>query len=167
MSFSNPYQAYAEGSVYSGNPLQLVVPLYEGTIESIRRARQCLATGDIMARSAAINKAFELLTQLLVSLDHEQGGDIAANLKNLYSYIQSRLLDGHAQKSEEALKEAERLLDTMLEGWREAAQRPGNAVFPVAEALQIPEIDSQYETAGYGFFSEELSGFSAAVSAVF
>ena len=122
MSFSDPYQAYAEGSVYSGNPLHLVVALYEGTIDSIRQARQCLVTGDVLARSVAINKAFALLTQLLVSLDHKQGGEIAANLQNLYSYIQCRLLDGHAQKSEEPLKEAERLLRTMLEGWRVEAE---------------------------------------------
>ncbi len=166
MSFSDPYQAYTEGSVYSGNPLRLVVALYEGAIDSIRQARQFLVTGDILARSVAINKAFALLTQLLVSLNHEQGGEIAANLQSLYSYIQCRLLDGHTRQSEEPLSEAERLLNTMLEGWHIVAQSDGH-LYQVKEQGWNPEMTSQVETAGYGFFSEELATSSAAVSAVF
>ena len=126
MSFFDPYQAYVEGSVFSGNPLSNVIALYEGTIDSVRHARQAFEAGDIMARGRAINKAVTLLTELLVTLDHDKGAEISANLKRLYAYIQSRLLQAHAQKQIEPLFEAERLLETVLEGWRQAADKMGS-----------------------------------------
>jgi flagellar protein FliS len=121
--FFDPYQAYLEGSVFSGNPLSNVIALYEGTIHSVRHARQHFETGDIMARGKAINKAVTLLTELLVTLDHEKGAEISANLKRLYGYIQSRVIQAHAQKQIEPLFEAERLLETVLEAWRQAGDK--------------------------------------------
>ena len=169
MSFIDPYNAYTEGSVFSGNPLETVVALYEGTIECIRETRTCLASSDVWGRSKAINKAIALLTELLVSLDHKEGGEISANLKQLYSYIQCRILDAHMHKSQEALNEAERLLTTMLEGWRTAAEK-------ISSQAHVPSFSSgsTYTEAPveedsswpYGFFNEtaELVG---CVSAVF
>ena len=165
MSFNDPYQAYAEGSVDSGNPLGLVVALYEGTIQSIGRARHCLATGDGMARSKAVTKAIELLTQLLVSLDHEKGGEISANLKRLYSYIQCRLLDAHRQAAEEPMKEAERLLETMLEGWREAAAKTHSSETHLS-VVERCASEPEYPEMTYGFFNEPMDN-ACAVSAVF
>ena len=165
MSFNDPYQAYAEGSVYSGNPLGLVVALYEGTIQNIERARHCLATDDAMARSKAVNKAIELLTQLLVSLDHEKGGEISANLKRLYSYIQCRLLDAHTQRAEEPMKEAQQLLETMLEGWREAAAKTDISEMHSVGAERFAS-EPEYPEMSYGFFNEPMET-ACAVSAVF
>ena len=165
MSFNDPYQAYAEGSVYSGNPLGLVVALYEGTIQNIERARHCLATGDAMARSKAVNKAMELLTQLLVSLDHERGGEISANLKRLYSYVQCRLLDGHTQRVEAPMREAQRLLETMLEGWREAATKTDVSETHL-RGVEHFGSEPDYPEMSYGFFNEPAE-LACAVSAVF
>ena len=123
MNYNDPYQAYAEGNVYSGNPLRLVVALYEGAIDCVRQAKQCLLTGDVWGRNRAINKASRILTELLVSLDHEKGGEVSANLKRLYGYMQSRLLEAHAQQSREPMDETERLLTTLLEGWLGASEK--------------------------------------------
>lgn len=169
MTFSDPYQAYVEGSVFSGNPLGTVIALYEGTIESVRQARFCLATGDILARSKAVSKAVTLLTELLVSLNHQEGAEISANLKRLYSYIQLRILEAHSRKADAPLEEAERLLGTMLEGWREAAEKME------AEARQSksPSTFESYsysspaaqeeESFAYNFFVETpvMAGISA------
>ncbi len=168
MSFTDPYQAYAEGSVAGGSPLQLVIALYEGTIESIRQARLCLAMNDIWGRGAAVNKAMKLLTELLVSLDHRNGGEIAANLKRLYSYIQCRILDAHTKKQEEPLLEAERLLKNLLEGWYGAAatiSRENCALQAAAE--RYPEEPRNETGSSYGFFSEDRMELAGTVSATF
>ncbi|MDQ2840784.1 MAG: flagellar export chaperone FliS [Acidobacteriota bacterium] len=171
MSFSDPYQAYVEGSVFSGNPLSMVIALYEGTIKSIGKARQCLATGDVWGRSKAVNDGIKLLTELLVSLDHKEGGEISANLKRIYSYLQCRLLDAHAQRAEEPFIEAERLLSTMLEGWRAAAEKMSAEGYGSKREFQRPyepETDWKEQPAfGYGFFSEETPELAGCLSAVF
>ena len=169
MSIRDSYHAYTEGSVFSGSPLEMVVALYEGTINAIRQARHCLATGDVWGRSRAINKGMKLLTELLVSLENPEGNEISANLKALYSYIQARLLDAHTKKSGKALDEAERLLSTILEGWREAAEKSKAETDGALASVQSAGWDgetTQNHAWNYGFFAE-VAEFAGGVSAVF
>ena len=123
MTNNNPYQEYAEANLLSGHPLYLVVALYEGAFDSARSARLCVASGDIWGRTKAINKAISILTELMVSLNLEKGGEIANNLKQLYSYMQRRLLEAHMKKEAEPIKEVEALLENLLDGWRQAANK--------------------------------------------
>ncbi len=171
MSFSDPYQAYVEGSVFSGNPIGMVIALYEGATDAIRQAKDCLRCGDVWGRSKAINKGIEILTELLVSLDHEAGGEISANLKRIYSYLQCRLLDAHAQQADGPLNEAEGLLNTMLEGWRMAAEKAAAETFQTrtgAAKSYYQGSTAQEETAsGYGLFNGETAELAGCVSEVF
>jgi flagellar secretion chaperone FliS len=163
LSSNHPYQAYVEGNLISGNPLGTVIALYEGTLESVSSAKACLQSGDIWGRSKAISRAVKLLTELLVSLDHKGGGEISANLQRLYSYMQSKLLDAHAEKAIGPLEETEQLLNTMLEGWRGAAEKMAleGALVPVGavETQCVEEAAPFYGSFDEGFAAE--SGVSA------
>ncbi len=112
------YQAYIQDSVLGSDPVDLIRALYEAAIGATQEAGRCLITGDMWGRSKAVSKATNILTELLVSLDHEKGGALSQNLKRLYAYMQSRLFDAHIKKSAEPLQEVERLLNTLLEAWR-------------------------------------------------
>ncbi len=118
----NPYQAYTDGSIFSGNPLNLVVALYQGALDATQQAESALRRGDIPARSRAINKAVSILTELLVTLDHKRGGEISQNLKRLYSYMQVQLLTAHMRQLPEPVAEVSKLLTTLLEGWQAAGR---------------------------------------------
>jgi flagellar protein FliS len=122
LSDYNPYQAYVEGNVSSQHPVRLVVALYEGALEATRKAGRCLETGDIWARSKAVNKALAILTELLVSLDYEKGGEISLSLKRLYGYMQTKLIEAHARQAGEPFREVEKLLGTLIEGWSFASE---------------------------------------------
>jgi flagellar protein FliS len=156
----NPYQAYSDGSVFSDNPLNLVIALYQGAMDATRQGQHALESGDIMGRSKAINKAISILTELLVSLDHEKGGEISQNLKKLYSYMQVQLLTAHAHQSPEPMAEVWSLLSTMLEGWRQAVQTPLPAAaalpaLPEPTARQVSVSSSLPSAAVYGGYVEE------------
>jgi flagellar protein FliS len=118
----NPYQAYTDGSIFSDSPLNLVVALYQGALDATRQAERAIGARDILGRGKAINKAIAILTELVVSLDHERGGEISQNLKRLYSYMQTQLLAAHARQAAEPIAEVSALLTTLLEGWRGAQQ---------------------------------------------
>ncbi len=119
----NSYAAYSESSLVGASPLQLVTRSYEGVIRAVQQAQQCFASGDTMGRSKAITKAVSILTELMISLDHEKGGEISANLKRLYSYMQQRLLTAHTQKQVEPLIEVIALLSNLLEAWKVVEQK--------------------------------------------
>jgi flagellar protein FliS len=137
MTGSNPYQAYTEGRVFSDQPLRLVVALYEGALDATRQAVACLQARDIWGRGKAINKGIAIFSELLISLDEQKGGEIAGNLKRLYLYMQRRLIEAHSRQAAPPLLEVEKLLETMLEGWREAASN-GN----VQEVSSLDEVGS-------------------------
>jgi flagellar protein FliS len=147
MTGSNPYQAYTEGSVFNDQPLRLVVALYEGALDATRQAVSCLQARDIWGRGKAINKGIAILSELLVSLDEQKGGEIAGNLKRLYLYMQRRLIEAHSRQAAPPLLEVEKLLETMLEGWREAASN-GN----------VQEIDSLDEVGSLDAHGREAYG---------
>jgi flagellar secretion chaperone FliS len=123
----NPYQAYTDGVVFSDNPLNLVVALYQGALDATQQAERALRAKDIMGRGRAINRANAILSELLSSLDDERGGEISYNLKRLYSYMQVQLLAAHARQSAGPILEVSALLETLLEGWRVAATTPVTA----------------------------------------
>lgn len=119
----NAYAAYSESSLTGVSPLQLVTRSYEGVIGAVQQAQRCFASGDIMGRSKAITRAVSILTELMISLDHKKGGEISANLKRLYSYMQQRLLTAHTQKKVEPLIEVISLLSNLLEAWKKVEEK--------------------------------------------
>lgn len=155
MSYSDPYQAYAEGSLLNSDPVRLVISLYEGAIKSARQARECLKAGDIRGRSQSITRVVQILAELMASLDHEKGGEVSQNLKRLYSYMQGRLLEAHAKKAEEPIVEVEQLLSTLLEGWQGVAESQQAALrsemhVQKPSAMQESGADTSKQEPGYG-----------------
>src|SRR5947199_2941440 len=112
---------YEQSSLLEASPLQLVIALYDGAVSATEQAKAALASGEDMLRSRSITKAVSILAELMCSLDVEKGGEISANLKRLYSYMQQRLLLAHATKSAEPMNEVLGLLSTLLESWRQAS----------------------------------------------
>ena len=96
-------------------PLQQIVMLYDGAIRRLREAKVANEAGRILARHAAVGKAAEIIDALHRCLDHERGGEIAANLDRLYTYLAFRLqqvnLDGGSAACDEV---AERLAELRM-----------------------------------------------------
>ena len=118
----NPYQAYTDGSIFSDSPLNLVVALYQGALDATQQAESAIQARDILGRTRAINKAHSIITELLMSLDLERGGEIALNLKALYVYMQEQLLKANLRQAAEPIIEVSKLLSTLLGAWREATK---------------------------------------------
>jgi flagellar protein FliS len=136
---STPFDNYLENEVLSAHPVKLVCLLYRGAIASTEQARRHLAAGDIFARGRAIAKSIEILTELRMSLNREQGGELAGNLGELYDYIQHRLVQAHIEQSEAPLIEVLNLFNTLLDGWKacEQAARPVEESEPVTTRLAM------------------------------
>jgi flagellar protein FliS len=129
-----PETAYLEAEVLTADPTKLVQILYDLGVDSVQNARERHRQGDIVGRGRFVNKAFEVLIELMNSLNTEQGGEIAANYARLYDYCQRRLLEGHAQQSEPALAEVQSLLEDLKEAWQ--------AVMASQRATLVPRDDT-------------------------
>ncbi len=119
----DPYKVYIDESILNESPVGLIVALYEGAIEASVAARKHLAAGDIMARTKAINKIVNILSELMRVLDDEKGGEFSKNLRRLYLYMQGRVLEAQMKRKAAPLQEFERLMSTVLEGWKVAERK--------------------------------------------
>jgi len=93
MSYSQQSAAYREREVLTASPARLVVLCYEHTLANLFRARRAVQTGNIEDRVVAVGKARDGIMELLVTLNTEQGGEIAKNLKSLYTFVLTELSD--------------------------------------------------------------------------
>ena len=93
MSYSHQAIAYREREIQSASPARLVVLLYEHAHANLLRARRAVMTGNVEERVTAVGKARDAIMELLVTLNVEQGGDIAKNLKSLYVFMLGELVD--------------------------------------------------------------------------
>jgi flagellar protein FliS len=90
-AFAKQAARYREAEVLSASPAQLVVIVYEHLLINLRRARLQLAAADAEARSESLARARAALTELLVSLDEDKGGELAARLRALYLFFLGEL----------------------------------------------------------------------------
>jgi len=117
MAPSKPHKEYISGRVASATPVELTRMLYEGAVQAVREAVTAHRGGDILARGNAVTKAVEILGELRFSLRREVAPQYCDTLSGLYGYLQNRLIQAHAEKSESMLQEVAGLIQTLLEGW--------------------------------------------------
>ncbi len=132
--FNGAHDTYLESRVLSANPLELVQLLYQGTIGAVQDARRYLAEGKILERSRSISRACGILTELMLVLDHQRGGEVAGRLAGLYDYMQRRLLEANFKQIDAPLGEVLGLLTTIAEGWAGIAKA---AEPPAAEPTAV------------------------------
>jgi flagellar protein FliS len=147
------YGAYVADSILNESPVGLVVALYEGAIDACVMARKHLESCDIPARTKAINKIINILTELMRALNDEKGGEVSKNLRRLYLYMQGRVLEAQTKKKAAPLAEVEKLMSTMLEGWKvaEAKLNPAASFSAAAHAAAAPSHHIEPATPQYDY----------------
>jgi len=149
--WQNAHDIYLESRVYDADPLELVRLLYQGCIATVREARRQLAAGEVAARARSISKACAMLTELVVSLDRERGGELANRLAALYDYMQRRLIEANFRKADEPLAEVVALLTTLAEGWDGIQTGSPRQGVPAGGPWAQPSLEPVGATAGPGW----------------
>ena len=103
---------------------RLIVLLYEGAISFLTKAKACQREGDIPGAATLINRAQDIIDELNASLNMEQGGDIALNLRRLYLFMGDQLVRAKIKGDTSPLEEVVRMLSSLNEAWREALSKP-------------------------------------------
>jgi flagellar protein FliS len=74
-----------------------------------------------------MSRALSILGELQNVLDRQAGGELAARLDALYTYITSRLLEANVNREVGGVNEALRLITPLRAAWAEIASRSGSA----------------------------------------
>ncbi len=115
-------QQYMMQQLMSASPARLVAMLYDRASSLLTEAIDAIQNDDIERRWRANQKATEVIAHLWETLDMEQGGEIAANLSQLYGFMLKRLLAVDVENSAEAAREVIQLLEPLRRSWHEMAK---------------------------------------------
>ncbi len=93
MRYSSSAQTYRETEVLAATPGRLVVIAFDGILSAMTRSRTGIALKNHEVTLAGIDKARLLIGELLVTLNHEKGGELADRLAALYSFVMQELTE--------------------------------------------------------------------------
>lgn len=117
----NALNAYRSVDVYGGveaaDGPRLIELLLVGVVAAIQAAGAHLGRGDLPAKAQELSRAVNIVDTLRASLDHDQGGEIAANLEQIYEYVARRLTLANARNDAAMLEESMRLLSQIRDAW--------------------------------------------------
>ena len=105
-------------NIETASPHRLILLLMDGALDKLRAARTALARGNIAAKGSNITWAMSIIDGLRASLNHERGGQIAANLDALYDYMIRTLVTANLHNDDNKLGEVERLMGEIRSGWK-------------------------------------------------
>lgn len=117
-------QAYYQTQIQSRSPLELVVMLYDGALRFLQQTVDAMERGDLVAKRDSLSRAMAIVTELHGMLDLEQGGEVAASLDSLYTYMMERLTTANQQRDAAPVAEVMRLMTGLRDAWSQIAQAP-------------------------------------------
>lgn len=116
-------QVAVSAEVAYASPHRLVQMLMEGALDKIAVAKGQLARRDLEGKGRNISWAVSIINGLRNSLDHDRGGEIAANLDDLYDYLCRRLLQSNSENDLSILDEVSSLLGEIKAAWDAVPER--------------------------------------------
>ena len=123
---ASPTRGYQVASVTTVDRVRIVVLCYEGCIANLARAQEEMRAGNPSQKGVYMGKALAIVTELMNSLDREQGGEIAERLDLLYRYIIDTLTQANMNQNPSLLDGPIRVLKELKEGWSALAAKGGN-----------------------------------------
>ncbi len=120
MAQFNPYAQYQEMSFSTQTPEALVVTTYDAIIRALKDAGRAITDNDFQSRTRQFDLAFELISELRKSLNHDAGGDFATKLESLYVYFTREILVANATSDPTRLKPVIANLETIRDAWVQA-----------------------------------------------
>jgi flagellar protein FliS len=117
------YDVYKDTEIQTADQGKLILMLYDGAIRFLNIAIDNMDYRKYDIVNNNIIKAQDIITELMLSLNMDQGGEIAKNLFNIYAYMKKRLLEGNIKKDAVILQEVIKHLTTLRSAWEEAIKK--------------------------------------------
>jgi flagellar protein FliS len=120
-------QVSIETSIGSASPYRLVEMLFDGYMEALAQARGAMQLKQIEVKGKAISRAASIVDEgLKAGLNLADGGNLAADLRDLYEYVSMRLVLANVRNDESILDECVRLVEPLRQAWKDIRpQVPG------------------------------------------
>ncbi|WP_305043804.1 flagellar export chaperone FliS [Geoalkalibacter sp.] len=113
---------YRSTQVQTASPEQILVMLYDGAIRFLNQAIVAMESGECAIKVKNIDKTLAIIAELSATLNHEVGGEIAANLAALYDFMMREITRANVRNDAKILAPVLNILNELRDAWVQAAE---------------------------------------------
>ncbi len=117
-----PYKEYSTNQITTASQANLIVLMYEGAIRHTRQALESIEGKDAAGMAGSIQRARDILNELSIALDVQQGKDAARRLESIYQFAMSQLTLANIKAEGAPLEAVIRVLTPLLDAWTAVAE---------------------------------------------
>ena len=117
-----PANQYRQMQVTTASPEKILLMLYDGAINFSKIAQDRMNRKDIAGKGTYLGKALAIVMELMNTLDHEVGGEIATNLERLYIYLIGEFTKANINNDSKSLENSIVILSHLRDTWVDAVE---------------------------------------------
>ncbi|HAD08110.1 MAG TPA: flagellar export chaperone FliS [Porticoccaceae bacterium] len=107
----------AQSALEGASPHKLISMLLEGLLGNLAAAKGGVERNESSLKGEKLGRAIAIIDNLRASLDLDQGGEVAVNLRDLYDYMEPRLLKANMDNDVAIIDEVVALVRGIKEAW--------------------------------------------------
>jgi flagellar secretion chaperone FliS len=115
---------YNHVAVETADQKELILICYDEAIRALQQGMECYTQKKFEEKARLFIRAQNLLSELLVSLNLEAGGQIAFNLKLIYRFIIDQITIGDLKRDLKLLSDLSAMLSELRSAWAQVESRP-------------------------------------------
>ena len=122
MSPQDSLRSYQINDISTSSQGQLILMMYDGALQAVNQAIQCMERKDIAGQSKHILKAQDIINELSLALDMKQGGQVSKTLEQLYQFVLNQLIQANITTDTMYLESVIKVLTPLREAWSRIAE---------------------------------------------
>jgi flagellar secretion chaperone FliS len=125
---------YSQVRMTTSSPGELLLALYDGIFRFLNGAKVCMERKEVARGRELLSKAYAILSELYIALDHSLAPDLCANLEALYGFSMDRVMLASRKGTTEPIDEVIRVLTPLREAWQIAVPQAARELHEAAKA---------------------------------
>ena len=126
MPIGNPYNKYIKqyqaNNINTATPEKLMILLFDGAIQFLKKAKIAIAENNFKERSTNIDGARKIIRELMRTIDLENGNDVSKQLFKLYNRMAMNLIKANVQRNSDKIDEVIDDLTNIRWGFQKAIE---------------------------------------------
>ena len=128
---------YNQVAVKTADQKELILICYDEAIRSLQQGKECYLKNQFEEKARLFIRAQDFITELMVSLNLEAGGQIACNLRSIYQYVIDSIFRADLKKNFELVDRLIVMLSELRSAWAEIGFQPSAGVMPSQSYGQV------------------------------
>jgi flagellar protein FliS len=120
------YAAYRAAEIETISQKELIIRLYQGAERFLELGRQAMVLRQCESAMTHCRRAKDIFIELMATLNFEQGGDLARQLKELYAFFIVQISEASMRKDPDQIAALYPVIATLRDGWQQVPEEHAN-----------------------------------------